>query len=134
MTVKGIVILRTVNLERRARPCLIPSNSKRGCHMVRHSDSWKRLLVVGVVILGGLMLIADTAGADRMSLDLTCSTTVPATGGPVGITLTRVSNDRGQPVSIAKSGFMVHLGGVNIVGPFVVPFVLNLTAFQVKNN
>jgi hypothetical protein len=97
--------------------------------MTSRIDSWKRLPIVGAVILAGGMLLGSTAEAgDAVSVELACSTTIPATGGPLNITLT-LQNRTATSKSIAKSGLVAHLGNMNLLGPFFVPLVRTLAPF-----
>ena len=96
--------------------------------MTRRIDSWRRLPIVALVILGGLMLLVGTAEADAVNVELACPTTIPATGGPLSITLT-LQNRTATSKSIAKSGLVAHLGNMNLLGPFFVPLVRSLNPF-----
>ena len=99
--------------------------------MRRHMD-WGSLRIVGAVVLGGLILIGGTAEAgDPLEVELACSTSIPATGGPLSITLT-MRNKTSAPKAIATSALVVHVGNLNLLGPFLVPFSANLAPFATQ--
>ncbi len=96
---------------------------------MRRNIDWGSVSIVGVVVLGGLILIGGTAEArDPLEVELACSTTIPATGGPLNITLT-TRNRTSTPKAIATSGLTMHLGSLNLMGPFVVPLIVDLAPF-----
>ena len=96
---------------------------------MRRTMAWWRLLFVGAV-LGGVGLVGGAAEA-RETIEITpaCPTTIAATGGPLNITLT-LRNRTNIARTIATSAVAVHLGNLNLLGPFIVPLARTLSPFQ----
>jgi hypothetical protein len=109
---------------------------ERERYMRKNIGSWRSVLIVGAVVLGGLILIAETAKAangrpDSIEVELACPTAIAAGGGLLSITLT-MRNKTSVTKTVTKSGIVVHLGNLNLLGPFFVPLSVSLAPFQTK--
>jgi len=93
--------------------------------MSRNID-WRSLPIVGIAVLTGLILVGGPAEArDPIEVTLACPTTILSTGGSLNITLT-AKNRTSSPKAIAAGALAVHIGNLNLLGPFVIPLTLNL--------
>lgn len=84
-----------------------------------------RLIVAAVVLLGLLSIVGPAEAGDPLDVQLACSTSIPFTGGPLNITAT-IRNKTASTQTVATSALAAHLGNLNLLGPFVVPFSAGL--------
>jgi len=83
--------------------------------------------IAALVVVGSIVFIPISlpASQDPLSVELACPITIPSSGGPLTITLT-LTNRTSTARTIAKSALAVHLGNLNLMGPFIVPFTRTL--------
>ena len=79
-----------------------------------------------LVLVAALLLVPGASeAADPIAVDVTCPVTIASAGGPLTISL-NLRNRTAQTRNIAKSAIGVHLGNLNLLGPFIVPLARTL--------
>ena len=99
--------------------------------MSRGIGAWTASLLGSALLVAGGAGLVEGAREDAVKVTVGCPTALPASGGTLTVGLTLV-NATAQPQIIARSGLGVHVGGLDVLGPFVVPLSVTLVPFQTQ--